>query len=91
MGWVRGKKRFPEEMTRRGLACVERSNNSQTRGSESNFGTPKWRIQGRVCKNKVESRGVYLVKIGCLSLTKGGTWRHHKLLRKGLSGSKQYF
>lgn len=76
MGWLRGKKRVPEELTRRGLACVERSSNSQTRESASGFRTAEWRIQDRVCKYKVESRGVQLVKIRCLSLTKralGGT------------------
>lgn len=45
MGWVGGKKRVPKELTRRELACVERSRNSQTRESESGFGTAEWRTQ----------------------------------------------
>lgn len=55
MIWVGVKKRIPEELTTRGLACAERSSNSQTRESELGFGTAEWKIQSGVCKYDDES------------------------------------
>lgn len=49
---------------------MERSGNSQTRESESGFGIAEWRLQGRMCKYKVNLERIQLVKIRCLSLTK---------------------
>ena len=62
MGWVEVKKRVSEELTAQGLACVERSSNSQSREYESGFGTAEWRMQGRICKYIDGSRRVQLVK-----------------------------
>ena len=64
MVWVGVRKRVPEELITRGLACVERSSNSQTRENESGFGTALWRMQGRVCKCIDGSREFQLVKTG---------------------------
>lgn len=61
----------PEQLTTRGLACVEWSSDSQTGESESGFGTAEWRrLQGSVYKYNDESGGVQLVKITCARLTK---------------------
>lgn len=69
MVWVGVKKRVPEQLTTRGLACVEWSSDSQTRESESGVGTAEWSLQGRVCEYNDESGRVQSVKIGYVSLT----------------------
>lgn len=67
MVWVEVKKQVSEELTAQGLACVERSSNSQSREYESGFGTAERRMQGRMCKYIDGSRRVQLVKIRCLT------------------------